>query len=140
MLQESMKLFICIITLKICYFKWIVCCFQFVIFTCLACRVVKAVSHIIAHLSCHLLNLSFISGIVPDNLTITCIAPLYKRKDKNWKESADPSQSKHVFSKAVNDKLVHNRLFQFLSQHNILYENQYMAFFWINLQAMELLT
>ncbi len=72
---------------------------------------------------CNLINMSLVSGYVPDILKVAKILPLYKNKEKNllnnyWPVSLLPSLSK------ILEKVVHKRVYTFLNENNRLYQKQ----------------
>ena len=72
----------------------------------------------------HIFNLSLSSGVVPDNMKIAKIVPIFKSGNKKTLNNYRPISILPAFSKIL-EKLVCNRLVHFLETHNILYKHQY---------------
>ena len=72
----------------------------------------------------HILNLSFSTGIVPDNLKIALITPIFKSNEKNKFENYRPISVLICFSKLL-EKLMARRLTKFFDKNNILSKHQY---------------
>lgn len=82
--------------------------------------VVKSVKHELCLVLAHSINLSFVSGIFPNELKI----PIHKWDEKknylNWRPvSLLPSISK------VHERIVHFQLMAFLEKHNLLDDSQH---------------
>jgi hypothetical protein len=73
---------------------------------------------------CMIFNRSLQDGIVPDDLKTAKIIPVYKSDDKKIISNYRPISVLPAFSKIL-EKLVYNRLLQFIDKHNILSPNQY---------------
>ena len=71
----------------------------------------------------HLVNNSFIRGLVPDSLKIAKVCPIFKSDFTDF-TSYRPISVLSSFSK-IFEKLVYNRLLNYLFQHSILSNNQY---------------
>ena len=69
-------------------------------------------------------NKSFLTGIVPSKLKIAKVIPLYKAKDPALFSNYRPISLLPVFSKIL-ERLMYNRLYNFLTEHNILSTNQF---------------
>ena len=69
-------------------------------------------------------NKSIEEGIVPDDLKIAKIIPVYKSDDKNTVSNYRPISVLPAFSKVL-ERLVYNRLLDFINKHNILSKNQF---------------
>ena len=52
-------------------------------FDCIKPDIVREVIHTISRPLCHIINLSFTSGIVLDNLKMEKVIPIYKKGDPN---------------------------------------------------------
>ena len=63
-------------------------------------------------------------GIIPNNLKIAKIVPVYKSRDHNLLTNYRPSSVLPCFSKIL-EKLVYNRMMEHLQECNILHEHQY---------------
>ena len=73
---------------------------------------------------CDIINCSFQTGIVPSEIKIAKIVPIYKTGAKDLFSNYRPISILPFFSKLF-EKLVHDRLMTFLNQWNILSCNQY---------------
>ena len=80
-------------------------------------------SHIAAPLS-HICNLSFITGNFPSDMKIAKVTPIYKSDSREEFSNYRPISLLPNFSKIL-EKLMSNRLNDFLNQNNILFEQQY---------------
>ena len=69
-------------------------------------------------------NVSFQSGIFPDQMKRAKIKPLFKKGDKQNMQNYRPISVLSVFSKIL-EKLIYNRLLSFLKQHHILTKAQH---------------
>ena len=72
----------------------------------------------------HIVNNSFLSGIVPDDMKIAKIAPIHKSGNTKILNNHRPISILPAFSKLL-EKLVCNRLVQFIENKNLLYQHQY---------------
>lgn len=72
----------------------------------------------------HVVNQSFVNGVVPTSMKIAKVIPIYKAKDKKEFSNHRPISVLPVMSKIL-EKLVHKRLYLFLSSNNVLYQSQY---------------
>jgi hypothetical protein len=67
----------------------------------------------------HVISLSFNNGIVPNQLKIAKVIPVFKSGDRRLIENYRPISLLNVFSK-VFEKIVHNRLTSFLNFNNLI--------------------
>jgi hypothetical protein len=72
----------------------------------------------------HLFNLSITSGIVPQQLKIARVVPIFKSGENCIFLNYRPISVLPIFSKIL-EKVVHKRIMQYLDQHDILFYNQY---------------
>jgi hypothetical protein len=72
----------------------------------------------------HIVNLSLKSGIVPDQLKIARVLPLFKSGDNNMSSNNRPISVLPIFSK-IFEKVVYNRLITYFNKYDILFKNQY---------------
>ena len=72
----------------------------------------------------HIFNLSLTTGIVPNNLKIAKVIPLYKSKEKNLINNYRPVSVLTVFSKIL-EKLMYKRILNFTIKHDVLYSYQF---------------
>ena len=69
-------------------------------------------------------NKSMINGIVPDDLKIAKIIPIYKCDDKKIISNYRPISVLPAFSEVL-ERLIYNRLLDFIDKHGILSQSQY---------------
>ena len=72
----------------------------------------------------HIINLSLLNGVVPCEMKIAKIIPLYKASDKTVFTNYRPVSILPTFSKIL-EKVFYNRLLNHINTNNILYANQY---------------
>ena len=72
----------------------------------------------------HFINLSIISGVFPDQLKIARVIPLFKSGDKSSFTNYRPVSVLPAFSKIL-EKVIYNRLLDYLNKHKILSDNQF---------------
>lgn len=87
-------------------------------------RIIKTVSYSLATPLVSLFNLSFETGIFPDQLKIAKVIPLFKSDDKRMINNYRPISILPVFSKII-EKLMHRRLKNFLDKNNVLTSSQF---------------
>jgi len=87
-------------------------------------KVVKAVSHIVSPVLSHIINLSFITGVVPADLKAARVTPIFKSGDPKSKGNYRPISVLNCFSK-IFEKLMFNRLFDYFSKYNLFFSSQY---------------
>ena len=64
------------------------------------------------------------TGCFPDMMKVAEIIPLYKGKEEDQVINYRPVSLLMTISKIL-EKIIYNRLFKFLTKHNILYDSQY---------------
>lgn len=72
----------------------------------------------------HIINLSISHGVVPDQMKIARVIPLYKADDKSVLTNYRPISILPSFSKIL-ERIVYNRLTDHINKFNILSDNQY---------------
>lgn len=72
----------------------------------------------------HIFNLSFTNGIFPDLLKTSKVIPVYKKKEHFLPGNYRPISLLSIFDKII-EKLVHKRLYSFLTKFKILYGLQF---------------
>ena len=72
----------------------------------------------------HIINLSFTKGIVPDKLKIAKVIPIYKKDDKSIPNNYRPISLLSILNK-VMEKLMYQRVIEFLNKFKIIYEYQF---------------
>ena len=83
----------------------------------------KIIPHIANQLA-HVFNKSLQTGIVPDKLKIAKVIPLYKNDNLEQFKNYRPISILPCFSKII-ERIMYNRLYNFLTKHNIISEKQY---------------
>ena len=71
-----------------------------------------------------LINRSFHEGIVPDEIKLAKVIPIYKSGYTMELNNYRPISVLNIFSK-IFERLMYNRLINFLDKYNILYQNQF---------------
>ena len=84
---------------------------------------VKIVPDVLVTIITHLANLSFLQGVFPQDIKIALICPIYKAKDPMIFSNYRTISLLSLFSKIL-ERLMYNRLLEFLNKHNIL--NKYL--------------
>lgn len=87
----------------------------------------QVVKHSINYLSdplSHIFNSSMQTGVVPDQLKIAKVIPLYKSGDKSEFSNYRPISLLPIFSKIL-EKIMSKRLLNFLEKYNLLVEQQF---------------
>jgi exonuclease III len=72
----------------------------------------------------HVMRLSLQQGVVPTELKIARVIPIFKGGDKTLVSNYRPVSVLPVFSKVL-EKLMYNRLLNFLNKHKVLYDYQF---------------
>jgi hypothetical protein len=72
----------------------------------------------------HLVNMSFTQGYFPDELKIAKVVPIFKSGDPQLPSNYRPISILSILSK-IFERIFYIRLYDFLNQENILYENQF---------------
>lgn len=72
----------------------------------------------------YIINQSLITGIVPQNMKLAKVIPIYKSGDSSQIKNYRPISLLPSFSKIL-ERIVYNRLYEFLLKHNILTSSQY---------------
>ena len=86
--------------------------------------VVQKIIPQIANQLAHIFNKSLQTGIVPDKLKIAKVIPLYKNDNPEQFKNYRPISILPCFSKII-ERIMYNRLYSFLTKHNIISEKQY---------------
>ena len=87
-------------------------------------NVIKEVLDLIVQPLTYITNLSLSSGIVPDQMKIARVVPLFKTGDLSQFTNYRPVSVLPTFSKCL-EGTVYNRLINFLNKFNTLSNNQY---------------
>ena len=72
----------------------------------------------------HIVNLSIVHGIVPNELKIARVVPIFKSGDKALFSNYRPISVLPCFSKIL-ERLIYNRIINYLNDFNVLCDNQY---------------
>ncbi len=86
--------------------------------------VVKQIGPFISEPLTHIFNLSLSTGVFPSGLKIAKVIPVFKKGDPHSFSNYRPISLLPCFSKIL-ERLIYNRLDNFLTHHNILHPNQY---------------
>ena len=87
-------------------------------------KLLKSSSDSLSKLLCPIFNLSFSTGKFPDSLKIAKVIPVYKSGSKLEPVNYRPISLLPLFSKLL-EKVMHERLYNFLEEEKILYQHQY---------------
>ena len=71
-----------------------------------------------------IINISLEQGIVPNAMKLAKVIPIYKAKSKQEFNNYRPISLLSNISKLL-ERVVHNRLYSFLTKYNVLYDSQY---------------
>ena len=72
----------------------------------------------------HIINQSLVKGIVPNEMKIAKVIPIYKTSDQMNLKNYRPVSLLPAFSKLL-EKIVYDKLMNFLIKKNLLYKHQY---------------
>ena len=86
--------------------------------------IVKRVIPCISKPLTYIFNLSFSTGVFPSALKVAKVIPIFKKDDPHVFSNYRPISLLPCFSKIL-ERLIYNRLDNFLTRFNILYDNQY---------------
>ena len=86
--------------------------------------VVKNIIYFIVKPLIHIVNISLSTGIVPNDLKIAKIIPVFKKSDKHDVKNYRPISILPIFSKIL-EKVVYDRLYNFLNDNMLLSSCQY---------------
>lgn len=86
--------------------------------------IVKTVKYEISSIISKLVNLSFISGIIPEKMKIAKVKPIYKSGSKDDMENYRPISLLPIISK-IMEKTMNKRLHDYLEATKYLYKHQY---------------
>ena len=87
----------------------------------------KLVKHSINHIATpltHIFNLTFTTGIIPQNLKVAKVTPIYKSGNKHLFNNYRPISVLPSFSKLL-EKVVYQKLSNFLENNQLLNKHQY---------------
>ena len=86
-------------------------------------RFVRDSASIIVSPLTHIINLSIIQGVVPDDLKIARVVPLFKKNDKTEVGNYRPVSILSIISKVV-EKVVYEQIETYLDEKKLLYDFQ----------------
>ena len=86
--------------------------------------VIKDISNNIAEPLTYIINLVFQTATVPSELKFAHVTPIFKGGDPLQPQNYRPISVLPVFSKLL-ERLIYNRLFEYLNAHNIISKQQY---------------
>ena len=72
----------------------------------------------------HIYNMSILTGVVPSELKIARVIPIYKKGEKSDCSNYRPISMLNIFNKIL-EKLVFTRVISFLNKNKIIYNNQF---------------
>ena len=87
-------------------------------------NLIKIASTPLSNIVCHIYNNSFETGIYPTKLKFATVTPAHKADSKMTLNNYRPISVLPIFSKVL-ERLMHRRLFNFLSSNGTLFEHQY---------------
>ena len=87
-------------------------------------KLVKETIELTANPLSHIFNLSLSTGIFPDDMKIAKVIPIFKASNPQCLNNYRPISLLPAFSKLL-EKLVHKKLYSFLTAENLLYKHQY---------------
>jgi hypothetical protein len=87
-------------------------------------RLVKENAVLLCAPRVYLFNLSLLNGIVPDELKVAKVIPLYKKGDVCSMSNYRPISLLSVFNKLL-EKIVYKRVYNFLDKNKVLYKYQF---------------
>ena len=86
--------------------------------------IVKKLAPLVSPLIADIFNMSVVSGSFPSCLKFSTIVPIFKKGDSKLKENYRPISTISVFCKLI-EKLMANRMIDYLDKYNIVYDNQF---------------
>ena len=87
-------------------------------------KLLKLIPDLILLPLCTIINHSFLTGKFPDALKICKVIPIHKGGATDDLNNYRPISLLSIFDK-IMEKLMHKRLYEFLQEHNILFQNQF---------------
>ena len=90
----------------------------------LSTKIIKLTINEIAEPLAHIINMSLTSGIVPTNMKIAKVIPIYKASDPTSIKNYRPVSLLPAFSKIL-EKIMYTKVVKFLNSKNIFYKHQY---------------
>ena len=87
-------------------------------------KLLKLIPDLILMPLCKIINHSFQTGVFPDALKISEVIPIHKGGSTGELNNYRPISLLSIFDKII-EKIMHKRLYEFLQEHNILFQNQF---------------
>ena len=87
-------------------------------------KLLKMLQSILSAPLAHIFNCSFSTGVVPDKLKIARIIPIFKKGSKTQVSNYRPISLLSIFNKIL-EKLMYNRLINFLEKKQLIFHGQY---------------
>ena len=87
-------------------------------------KLLKLIPDLILIPICRIINHSFMTGVFPDALKISEVIPIHKGGSTEEINNYRPISLLSVFDKII-EKLMHKRLYEYLQERNILFQNQF---------------
>ena len=88
-------------------------------------KVIKQTVNYISKPLYHIFNLTFSTGVIPKELKMSLVTPVFKADDKKKFTNYRPISVLTCFSKLL-EKLMYKRIMEYIEKKNILYDNQYV--------------
>ncbi len=85
----------------------------------LSAKLIHEIAHLIADPLAHIINLSFRSGVFPDDLKIAKVFPIFKGGDNSQLLNSRPISVLTIFSK-VFERILYDRLIMFFDKYKLL--------------------
>ena len=89
----------------------------------ISARFLKDAASVIVTPLTHIINISLMNGLVPDEFKTARVVPLYKKDDRNQEGNYRPVSILPVVSK-IFERVVHEQLYNYLCSKELLYERQ----------------
>ena len=87
-------------------------------------KLLKLIPDLIIIPLCKIISNSFTSGVLPEALKISKVIPIHKDGSTQNLNNYRPISLLSIFDKII-EKLMHKRVYSFLTEHNILFHNQF---------------
>ena len=87
-------------------------------------KLLNIVADLIVFPLCHISNMSFSNGVLPEKLKIVKVIPIHQGGTTPDINNFRPISLLSIFDKII-EKIMHRRLYDFLEHHSILFENQF---------------
>ena len=87
-------------------------------------KIFKQVGKVISKPLTHIFNLTFTTGIIPEQIKTSLVTPIFKSNEENKFENYRPISVLTCFAKIL-EKLMYKRLINYVEKNKILSEHQY---------------